>query len=473
MSRRFPTFAGMGRDGSDVTRDGAFWMVSLWLAVVFMTGGSARADVWLLTILRPVSALMLGVVLYRLTGEQARRNRWLLVLAAATVLLPIVQLIPLPPDIWRALPGRDLIAEIDGRAGLGPVWRPLTMAPEETWNALWSLMAPLATLLLALQLDARQRVKLLAAILVIGCASALLGLLQILGDPQGPLYYYPITGNGQPVGLFANRNHQAAFLAVLFPVMMAWAMARHPSGVTYRAQRRWIAALPVIGLSAIIILLILLTGSRSGMLLALVALVSLHFVYSGSHVRKDGERRGGWLWLLLLGLGVLATVAIQLGRGAAMNRLLTSDPMGDTRVQIAPTVVDMISATMPWGIGLGSFQKVYLVHERSELLRPFYMNHVHNDWLELALTGGVPAMLLVVVALIAYGVRLTRTLMAGAERGEELVMRRLGLVMLLLLALASVTDYPLRTPALACLAAIAIVLAFAAPAASRAGNGAG
>ena len=110
---------------------------------------------------------------------------------------------------------------------------------------------------------------------------------------------------------------------------------------------------------------------------------------------------------------------------------------------------------------------------RSELLRPFYMNHVHNDWLELALTGGVPAMLLVVVALIAYGVRLTRTLMAGAERGEELVMRRLGLVMLLLLALASVTDYPLRTPAFACLAAIAIVLAFTAPAAPRSGDGTG
>ena len=54
---------------------------------------------------------------------------------AAILALLCLDLVPLPPAIWYALPGREIMVEIDEAARLGQVWLPLTMSPSSTWNA--------------------------------------------------------------------------------------------------------------------------------------------------------------------------------------------------------------------------------------------------------------------------------------------------------------------------------------------------
>ena len=61
--------------------------------------------------------------------------------------------------------------------------------------------------------DARRRLLLFA--LAIGVASAVLGMLQVLGG--GP-YFYTITNAGTAVGFAANHNHFAALEYVLLPL---------------------------------------------------------------------------------------------------------------------------------------------------------------------------------------------------------------------------------------------------------------
>src|SRR3546814_10933219 len=64
---------------------------------------------------------------------------WLLL---ATVLLVLLQLVPLPPAIWTALPGRDvLLGALPGEA----VWRPGSIVPSATINAASSLIVPVVT----------------------------------------------------------------------------------------------------------------------------------------------------------------------------------------------------------------------------------------------------------------------------------------------------------------------------------------
>mgnify|MGYP007125385276 CR=1 FL=1 len=73
-------------------------------------------------------------------------------LAVAALALTIAHLVPLPPAIWSQLPGRELVSEIDRAAGLGDVWRPLSLTPGATWNALHAQLVPLAALVLGAQL---------------------------------------------------------------------------------------------------------------------------------------------------------------------------------------------------------------------------------------------------------------------------------------------------------------------------------
>ena len=90
------------------------------------------------------------------------------------------------------------------------------------------------------------------------------------------------------------------------------------------------------------------------------------------------------------------------------------------------------------------------------MLRPQYMNHAHNDFVELFLTGGLPFVLLLAASLAVV----VRNYFRGSaeDRSEvSLMFRRLGAVILLLLFLASSYDYPLRTPLMAAIFALSLV----------------
>ena len=425
-------------------------------------------------VLRPAAAVFLVLGLYWLPAQVVRENRFLLIWAGLIVLLALAHLVPLPPQLWQTLPGRELIAEIDRAVGLEGTWRPLTMTPEASRNALWSLVPPLACLVLALQLDRRELQQTLSLTIMLGLISAVLGMLQLLGDPRGPLYLYDFTNNGSAVGLYANRNHQALLLASLLPLLVLWARsgrgnsAGHPprAGLMPSQLRGLLAA----GAGAFLIPLILITGSRAGLMLGLVALLIAfglilvdlrrrrHGRFALSPAQQKVQRRTKWLMVLALVAGAVTLVglSIDLQRDLAIERLLTRDVTEDARAKTLPTVLRITHDYLPLGSGLGSFEKVYQIHEDNALLGPTYMNHAHNDWLELVQTGGIPALGLL-TALTAWWLLHLRSLAfsrraTSSARGLAIA----GSSFLMLAGLASIGDYPLRAPSLACLFMLAL-----------------
>jgi O-antigen ligase len=467
--------SGLAASLETIGRDRKFLLLYAWLVVVFLFGGGSRGDIQSLVLLRPAAILVLAYGLIGLTTAQVKAHRFLFALAAVTLVFVMLHLLPLPPQLWRALPGREIIAEIDREASLGEVWRPLTLVPHATRNALWALTVPLAALVLGVQLTHEQRTNLLPLVLSLGGLSALVGLLQTLGDPQGPLYFYRVTNNGSAVGLFANRNHQAVFLATLLPMLVVWARLRQAGRSAGRSGRGWQRWWPALAAIAFIIPLVLVTGSRSGAIVSLLALLLLPLILAGTFGRRregggTGEERRGKLWIYLVpgGIAGLVLLTALLGRATAFDRLMASGPGDEMRVLILPTLFAMIAAYTPWGTGIGTFEHAYRLHEPRELLGPTYMNHAHNDWLEAALTGGVPAVLLLAIAAVAFVARAIRLAAPADADARELIMARLGLAVILILALASMTDYPLRVPSLACLAVIAAL--WASPERSRRAN---
>ncbi|MCZ8295322.1 MAG: O-antigen ligase family protein [Rhodobacteraceae bacterium] len=447
------------------------------LLLAFALGGSARADVPQLLILRPAAVLALGFALATVSRRHVAGFGAPVALALTAVFLPALQLLPLPPEVWRSLPGRALVAEVDAAAGLGSIWRPLTLTPPETLNALLAGLVPLAVLLLAIQLPAEQQARLVLVALALGGLSALIGFLQLLGDPQGALYFFEVTNNGAAVGLFANRNHQAVLLACMIPLAFAAAGlsrrgsasaaqgrgqggARPLQGEAYRPRRRiaW-PMLLALAATAMLVPLILITGSRSGLLMGTLTLLSLPLVLPQGTLRRGAISRGTWLGVAALLTAGLALAAIWLDRDLALDRLFQATPFEDLRLRILPTLLELAREHWLWGTGLGSFERVYQVREPAALLLPVYVNHAHNDWLELVITGGLPAVVLVVLGLGALVARLPA--LVGSKEADALQpLRRAALVSMVLLGLASISDYPLRTPALAALFALCALWLF-------------
>ncbi|MBK8631856.1 MAG: hypothetical protein IPN84_17245 [Sphingomonadales bacterium] len=363
-----------GHTRSNVPASGhsqAFLALSALLILIFATGGASRADVASLPVLRPAATAFLFLGLYWLKAEQVSRHRFLFGWAAAIALLALGQLIPLPPHVWQSLPGRDLIAEIDHTVGLGEIWRPLTMTPAATRNAFWSLMPPLACLVLAAQLEATEHKKVLNLVLLFGLTSAAMGMLQLLGDPNGPLYFYKVTNNGAAVGLYANRNHQALLLATLLPMLAVWALMQTDDSHVARLR-----AVLAIGAGGFIVPLLLITGSRAGLILGLGALAlssailaaglrgsakgnSTSNLASGStRAKPKGWRIGipALIGLLLGGVAVLVAITVAFSRDLALERLIARDiAEDDPRQDNADNLGDHAAAHGAWQ-RLGEFR---------------------------------------------------------------------------------------------------------------------
>ena len=70
-----------------------------------------------------------------------------LFLIFAVVLVPVLQLVPLPPQVWTILPGRAEVAEAYKAAGMSLPFLPISLEPLTTLRSLLSLLPAIAVFL--------------------------------------------------------------------------------------------------------------------------------------------------------------------------------------------------------------------------------------------------------------------------------------------------------------------------------------
>jgi O-antigen ligase len=414
----------------------SFLLLLVLTALLWISGGASRADVLGQVVVR--AAAWGGLLVAILLGERPKigSERPVLLILLATILLVLAQLIPLPPTVWQALPGRGVLAEASVASNQPQPWRPLAIVPSATVNAASSLIVPFVVLFLLAGLKERERDLLPAVLLVAIGASMLMGLLQF----SGVVFHNPLINDtpGQVYGTFANRNHFALWLALGIVLAPAWAFLNGQ-----RSPWRSSVALALVLLFS---LTILATGSRAGMLLAVVAIgLTLPLTWRG--LRKVMRRRAPrWaipaLIVSIVGvIAVLALIAVEADRAVSIDRAFELDAMQDMRVRGWPVVVAMIKEYFPWGSGFGAFDPVFRISEPLYLLKPGYFNHAHNDFLEIVLEGGLPGLLLLTCGILYW-------LMASAQawftRGNDTA--KLGSALIFLILLGSIPDYPGRTP---------------------------
>lgn len=428
-----------------------FVVLCLFVACVFAMGGGARADIQSLVILRPLAVLFAGWAVFVMSAADRRRLGIPALLLALLAALQIAQLVPLPQAIWAQLPQRAAIAAIGAQMGLSDIWRPLTLSPVRTFNSLFALSVPAACLLLVAAQTPQWRRRIMLAFLAAAGFSALWAALQLSGSARGPLYLYRITNSGEAVGLFANRNHQAVFVAC-GTVIWAWYLAQVNPRMPFGGAK----AAAAFGAYLSSVALLVITGSRSGLLLELLLTpLAMWFLLQSEFVRHGFQMgrvqvRGAWIVVAFVAaLALLILLMLALSRSMAIDRfaeLFQGDEVDELRASISGILLQMIRDFMPFGSGFGSFEQVFLLYEPVDLLTRRYVNQAHNDVAQVLIEGGAFAALLL-VGFAVWLVRRTIWILRRTE-GEERRLLILCAALVIALCLACLPDYPLRTPAL-------------------------
>lgn len=420
-------------------------LLCLLVATLWLAGGSSRADALGQALVRATAFFALIVVLLfgsRPTCVDAKPIAYLL---GAAILLAMIQLIPLPPAIWSALPGRAIFE--GATFGQPAPWRPLAIAPSATWNAAASLVVPLSVLVLVSALSDKERALLPALVLGIIAAGSLLAVLQFSGAAVNNPFINDLPG--EIGGNFANRNHFALFMAIGCLVATMWMLGKDRVRIGRLAS--------ALGFILLFALLVLAGGSRAGLVLALLALaIGLLMVWINR--ARLGRSLPRWTGQVIVAASVLLVallvgVSVGLDRAIAIDRLFTLDPGQDLRGRALPTIIDAIRVYFPFGSGLGGFDPVFRIHEPFELLGRVYLNHAHNDYLEIVLDAGLLGLLLLIGAIGWWAFASVRVWRAKSD--PDVTLGQLGSAILLLVLVASAFDYPARTPMIMAIVTIA------------------
>jgi O-antigen ligase len=363
-----------------------------------------------------------------------------LLLIVLALLVVALQLIPLPPEIWTKLPGRSGIARGYDLLAIRRPWLSISESPYEAVSTSFALLPPLAIFAVSATDNSRG----VAGALLIGTALAIVvGALQVASGPTSAWYFYPITNTGA-VGFFANGNHMATLLLAAIPFVPALLL----SGKSQQRLRGKSAATITIAIAALGLILIGIALNRS---LAALLLVVPVLLATGLMIPVGWRLR--WVGVPLVVLALAGAVAA-----------LSTNPLNSTsassakefslqsRQYIWRTTAAAIAETFPVGTGLGSFQQVYRLQENPDRVDATYVNHAHNDYLELALELGLPGILLMLAFFAWWGRRLAQIWSSNLSSPFD----RAATIASAAILAHSVVDYPLRTSAMAAVFAMCI-----------------
>lgn len=294
--------------------------------------------------------------------------RWPLLLL---VLLPVLQLIPLPMSVLTELsPVRaswvaQSFSQLD--PAVLPSWGTLSLAPERTLKTLLRLLLGLGFFLLVRDLmrERAARRSLIHTLLLAGVVQVLVGLGQRLLEAESVLFVESWrVGNFPFFGTFLNENRNAMYFNYLWPVALSLVLESfirpHDEGREgQRGVRRpghgWLGWPFYLLLSLPLVSGVLFCRSRGAWGVALICLVTLAAL---GLARRGQPRLALGLWSALMG-GLAALTSLFWQPILSLLSSLAEKSTDLPRPALWEATLTLVREHWLTGVGLGAFGSVF------------------------------------------------------------------------------------------------------------------
>jgi O-antigen ligase len=302
--------------------------------------------------------------------------------------------------------------------GLAQIAVGITIYRRETWLYIIYWLGNLAILFSAIQTfsDVSLRDTFLRRLAIFGFVVAVVGSLQAITTDAVVYWMFTTKAKGWVVvGPFLSHNQYAAFVELLLPVALYTAL-------TDRVWR-WFYLV----IAATMYASIFIAGSRAGAIITSLELV----VVMGVTARSNRLSVKGFWGAAGLLAGMVVLLSISAGPDYMAKRFEIKDPYSIRR-EFLYSSLEMFRQKPITGFGLGNWATAYPRYASFD--DGLYANQAHNDWIQWAVEGGAP--LLLVMLAVAVGTA-PRAIRSGWGCGVTAVFMH------------CLVDYPIQRPAVA------------------------
>jgi O-antigen ligase len=386
------------------------------------------------------------------------------VIPAVLTAAVLLQLCPFPAHFVERFAGRE--NPVRGAQAA------LSLAPYATRASFLILLTCFAAFYLAqiVSENRNRKQRLIASLLVLGTAEAFYGLVQYLSGWQKIFFYAKKYDLEEATGTYINRNHYAGFLEMILPFSVALLFYEYeklrgtrsspPANIRKLLTRQSLQKV-FLCLFVAVVLFAALFFSRSRMGIA-AASASLLVIFGLAGVSRFHRKMGLLLSAVFVALSI--GLAIWIGPGPIVERF---ENVGQeftlheqSRLSIWQDARILVRQHPFIGTGLGTFPIAYTAVQTTFLGQ--FVNHAHNDYLELASDLGLPAALLLFASFFWILARAVRGFFHARGNFERSV--ALGCAgSLVAILLHSMTDFNLYIPANAILFSTILGMAMAVP----------
>jgi putative inorganic carbon (hco3(-)) transporter len=398
-----------------------------------------------------VQLFLFGAAAFFVASAPARAFRSPAKLVAVPAVLAgivLLQLCPLPGSWLQLFSGHE-----SSLAGIGTGY--LSFEPYVTRSHFLILLACFAAFYLAQVVSQNQRRKkfFIASLVALGTFEAFYGMVQYLTGWQQIFTYVKKFDLEEATGTYINRNHYAGFLEMILPFSLALVFYEYAKLRGHRGSNmsfRELAAKSalqrlILSLSVAVIVCAAVGFSRSRMGI-LAAASSVFVIFGLITISRFHGRTSSLLAATFIVLSI--ALAAWIGPGPIVSRFQNVGDEyslgGPSRISIWHDALPLIQLH-PWlGTGLGTFPIAFTGGQTAFLGQ--FVNHAHNDYLEIASDLGVPAALFLFASIVLILVHAVRTFLLGDRDFERVV--ALGCVgSIVAILFHSFADFNLYIPA--------------------------
>jgi hypothetical protein len=418
----------------------------------------------------PLAALCATAGLAGMAAKPGRvipAGTWMLAAMLALVAAVVAaQLLPLPGSLLGAMSPRGV--ELMNQLDAGFAWQlvdvhGISVDPGATARGL-ALLTAFGLLLLGLanSLSHGGTDRLVWLITWLGIVLAVAGIIQKALSPREIYGFWTPLMTANPFGPFVNRNHFAGWMLMAIPLALGYLCATFSRGLgevrpSLRDWLLWLSSPDAskavqAGFAVILMgLALMLTLSRSGMFSLAVALIVCG--YAAVRRQRGALARSAVFACLMLSS---LLVVVWAGVDAIAARLAAVDTVAlGGRLPIWQGGARMLADFWLTGSGLNTYGVATLFYPA--VVPGHHLREAHNEYLQLAVEGGVLLAVPALGAIIAFVIVVRRRF--AAVEGPSYWLRLGAVAGLIAIAVQSLVEFSLQIPGNAALFATLCAIA--------------